>query len=209
MILERKGPGPYFLCCLQGLPSWSYMLVSSLLWHESAWDGVCPFSTLLWKSCSLCLQQLRWRPAQRHWRLPPGGCTQPPSAAGAAVRLPPAPLGNCSRFPRDADGWLMWVQKSVPFGQNGTDSTVLLTLRVPCRIRPGTDSTEATPCSAPSPLLAWPPCCLSLLSWELSFNKPLAQESPSGLEGGQVWFKVLSYRRNVISYISLSTSSSD
>lgn len=102
-----------------------------------------------------------------------------------AVRLPPAPLGNCSHFPRDAGGWLMWVQKSVPFGQSGTDSTVLKTLRAPCRIRPGTDSTEATPCSAPSPLLTWSPCCLSLLSWELSFNKPLAQESPSGLEGGQ------------------------
>ena len=61
-----------------------------------------------------------------------GVCPAPTFAAGAVVRLEVA-------FPM--------------FVQGGTDSTVSNILRVPCRIRPGTNSTEGTPFSALS--LSW------------------------------------------------------
>lgn len=56
-----------------------------------------------------------------------GGCPAPTFAAGAVVRLGAA-------FPM--------------FVQGGTDATVSSILRVPCRIRPGTNFTEGTPFSA-------------------------------------------------------------
>ena len=129
----------------------SDMWVSSPHDMSRAWTGICPFSTLSWKPCFLGLQQMCWKPTQRCWRLPLGGGAQPPPVARATVpsHLPPWAMGALTQRPR----WLthvgmklrsLWSRWNRLYSTEYTQS--------PLPMRPGTDSTEATPPSALSPL---------------------------------------------------------
>ena len=124
--------------------------------------------------------------------------------------LPTCPLGNGSPYPEAPLADWCGYETQVPLVKMEQTLQYWIHSESPAneaRDRFHWSHTSLSPVPAP----AWPPCSFSLLSWKLSFNKPPAQESPSQMEGDPArteWFKVLSNKKNVISYISLPTFSS-